>query len=242
MKSNTKQSTILIGIQARTTSDRLPGKVLMEIEEGITVLDVIIDAVKNAQNYINRKMSYKTMVKAALLIPSNDTKLYDLYKDKIEIHRGSLNDVLSRYVESSNYHHADFIVRVTADCIEMPSWIISRAIKSAIRNNADFVSNTIVRTSIEGQDIEVMSKAMLDYLDKHTNEKDREHVTSILYKEETLKELSKKFKFVHLLEKTYFAEIKTSIDTIEEFMQAKQRREKLQGAKTFASKYGIWEI
>lgn len=238
-----KNNIVLIGLQAREDSYRLPNKVLMEIEDGVTVLDVIIESVKKAQNFINRKNSYKTLVKSALLIDKKSTAIFERYKDKIEIHKGDTDDVLSRYVEACNYHHADYIVRVTGDCIELPSWVISRAIKSAIRNEADFVSNTIIRTNIEGQDVEVISKKLLDYLNKNSSSKEeREHVTLLLKNENNLKDLSFKFKLVHLLEKTYLAGIKTSIDTKEEFVEAKKRRDKLKEAKNKASFFGMWEI
>lgn len=238
-----KSKIVLIGIQAREKSERLPNKVLMEIEPGVRVIDVIIEAIKKAQNFINRKNAYKTLVKSALLIDKDSSKIFEDYKDKIEIHKGDSEDVLSRYVEACKYHHADYVVRVTGDCIEIPSWVISRAIKSSIRNEADFVSNTIIRTSIEGQDIEVMSSKMLSYLDENAKTKeDREHVTLLLKDEKKLKELSYKFKLVHLLEKTYLSGIKTSIDTSEEFNEAKRRREKLKEAKNKASFFGMWEI
>lgn len=240
---NGKNKIVLIGVQAREKSERLPNKVLMEIEPGVKVLDVIIEAVKKAQNFINRKNAYKTLVKSALLIDKDSDNIFNEYKDKIEIHKGDSVDVLSRYADACKYHHADYIVRVTGDCIELPSWVISRAVKSAIRNEADFVSNTIIRTSIEGQDIEVMSLKMLEYLDENSKTKEeREHVTLLLKDEKKLKDISYKFKFVHLLEKTYLTGIKTSIDTMEEFNLAKIRRDKLKESKNKASFYGMWEI
>lgn len=213
---------MLLAVQARSTSKRLPGKVSKTIL-GKPLLDYCLDGCKDAAMFLNRQ-SDRIRCSVALLVPNGDP-LVSLYKNKINIIEGDEEDCLSRYVKAMNQEKVDYIVRITGDCIYMPSYVISRAVKTAIKQNADFVTNCMFRMNFEGSDTEVMSKGILNFLNREANTpRYREHTTLFLYEHpEKLKE----FKVVNLFEKINLSHIKTSIDSQEELMQAEKDMEKI---------------
>ncbi len=170
---------ILIGIQARSTSNRLPRKVFAEID-GRSMLDHVIDACRRSADYLNR-YTYKTgiAVHVCLVVPTGD-ELIGNWKHKIQIVEGSEDDVLSRYMDAFDTFSPDWIVRVTSDCPLLPPYVISKHIKLAVVNNLDYVSNVDprFRTALDGADCEVISAKLLRWMDNAAEEKrEREHVT-----------------------------------------------------------------
>lgn len=173
--------TVLIGIQARSTSKRFPGK-CFELIGDKRLLDHVIDACKSASGYINRHTAKNaTIVRVSLLIPFGDP-IEGEFKSRCHIIHGPEDDVLARYKLAADSCDADYIVRITGDCPLIPPWIISKSIRNAIINKYDYVSNSDenCRTSIDGVDCEVMSKKFLDYMNENAKDPtDREHVTAM---------------------------------------------------------------
>lgn len=176
-----KFTTVLIGIQARSTSRRLPGK-CFEMLGDKRLLDHVIDAAKGAANYTNRHTAKSgVLVKVSLLIPFGDP-IETEFNRRCNIMHGPENDVLARYKSAADFHEADYVVRVTGDCPLIPPYIIAKHIKLAVMNEYDYVSNSDEnsRTSLDGIDCEVMSKKFLNHMHEHAKDpSDREHVTSM---------------------------------------------------------------
>lgn len=214
---------VLIGIQARSTSTRLPGKCFEKLG-GKRILDHVIDAVLNASHYLNRR-SEKTGVytKALLLIPEGDP-IEKEFQRKIPIFKGSELDVLSRYVSSAKEIRADYIVRITADCPLIKPDIISRHVTAALANKYDYLTNAHenYRTSPDGQDCEVMSIRALDYIAKNAeSDSDKEHVTTFL-KRNPPDWLTAGV----VIDRVDFSDIKLSVDTPEDLQEIKKRYER----------------
>jgi spore coat polysaccharide biosynthesis protein SpsF len=95
-------------IQARTSSSRLPGKVLLDIA-GQPMLQHVIERTKRAK-------MIDGIVVATTTNPSDDVLEQFCQKQDISCYRGSLSDVLDRYYQAAREFHADDIVRLTADC------------------------------------------------------------------------------------------------------------------------------
>lgn len=246
MPTPTPPKLVLIGIQARSTSERLPGKVLMELGDR-PVLTHVIDTCKQAAAYLNRNFSkLNAVAKVAVLAPKNDP-LVSKYNRKITVIEGDEDDVLSRYVKAAHEECADYIVRITADCPFMASHVISRCAKAAIIKKQDYTTNILYRTFIEGQDVEVLTKRLLFWLDENAKEKeDREHVTYLLYKLFQLGKFpilhgSGKPSINHILNEFDFSDIKTSIDTMADFAKAQMIYHALQTKKEEARANGIIE-
>lgn len=170
---------VLIGIQARSTSERLPEKCFKMIGDKM-MLEHVLDSCKSAASYLNRHTAKTGVaVKVALLVPFRDP-IEVKFARKSQIIQGPEHDVLSRYKSAADMTESDYIVRITGDCPLIPAWVISKHIKIAMLNSYDYLSNGNegIRTSLDGIDCEVISKKLLDYIDDIACEPpDREHVT-----------------------------------------------------------------
>lgn len=175
---------VLIGIQARSSSTRLPKKCFEHLG-GKRTLDHVIDACERAAKYSN-KFSYRKnyTVDVALLIP-NDDVIKRGFGSQIEIIEGSEYDVLSRFEKAQRQFKADYICRITGDCPLIPSYVISKHISLAVVAEYDYISNVDeeCRLSLDGIDCEVMSKKMLAWLVENAkSDEEKEHVTLLARK------------------------------------------------------------
>ena len=107
-------------IQARMSSTRLPGKVLMPLAEEPVLWHVV-----------NRIRACKTIAEVVVATST------DAMDDAIEAwcqsadvicYRGSLNDVLDRYYQAALLHAADAVVRITADCPAVDPTIVDEVV------------------------------------------------------------------------------------------------------------------
>jgi len=157
-------------IQARMTSTRLPGKVLMDIE-GKPMLWHLIERLKRS----------KRLNGIILAIPDtkeNDTLEKYAQNNNIRYFRGSEEDVLSRYYEAAKKFGVDIIVRITSDCPLIDPQIVDNIIEKHLRTGADYTSNAIKRTFPRGLDAEVFNFIVLETAHKEAKDQsDKEHVT-----------------------------------------------------------------
>lgn len=172
---------VLIGIQARSGSTRLPRKAF-EMISGRMMLDRVIEACKSAAAYLE-KGGHKAHV--AVLTPFGDP-IVDEFKNRVEIIQGDEQDVLGRYAVGMNLHRPDYLIRITGDCPLIPPQLITHLFQIAANNGYDYISNSDerVRTSIDGADCEVISARMFDHTEKMARKGyDREHVTPYMRRE-----------------------------------------------------------
>ena len=95
-------------IYARTTSKRLPGKVLKILNDKITLLELVHDRVK--------KKSKNIVIIVNTSKNIQDDKIIALCKrKKIKYFRGKLNNVFERTVECCKKYKLKSFVRVNAD-------------------------------------------------------------------------------------------------------------------------------
>lgn len=176
--------SVLIAIQARSTSTRYPQKIYQLIGKK-SVLQHVIDKAKDAQSYVERS-SHKVNIKVniAILHPEEDNQLIDKFRNSgIALVGGDEGNVLSRYSKAMDIFQPDYIVRLTSDCPLMIPGLISKHINTAIYNNLDYVNNVDqrCRTIADGFDCEIMSKKAMDWLkDNATSSDEKEHVTLAL--------------------------------------------------------------
>jgi spore coat polysaccharide biosynthesis protein SpsF (cytidylyltransferase family) len=228
---------VLIGIQARMASERLPGKALMLVG-GKPILSHVVASCIHAAKFMNSARAYQCVAKVALLVPEGESDLIDRFKDKVDIVEGDKDDVLSRYLKARDQFQADWVVRVTGDCLYIPSHVISRHIKQAIREKADYCQNVLHPMNPEGWDTEVLSTRILDYLNVHaTSAVDKEHVTTYLRKEIECGNLPPQYVVCSSTEQLDMSSFKTSIDTREDLNRAladfEGRENKKRAARTF---------
>lgn len=168
------EARIGIVTQARTTSTRLPGKVLIEVA-GRTLLD----------HHLDRLAASGLPVLVATTTNHTDDPLADLAAARgLSVFRGSEDDVLSRFHGCAQQHGLDVVVRVTSDCPLIDGGLVAAAVRDFVAaDDPDlYLSNTLVRSFPRGFDFEVFSAAALAEAHEHaTDPAQREHVTPYLH-------------------------------------------------------------
>ena len=139
------QRTVVI-VQARTSSSRLPGKVLMPLG-GRPSLVRIIERLRLAH-------SVAEVVVATSTSHTDDPLAQLCARTEIPCHRGSLDDVLDRFHGAAAAFRADTIVRVTGDCPLHEGAVVDRCVNLFVAESAhvDYVSNVDERTFPDGLD------------------------------------------------------------------------------------------
>lgn len=179
-----ESTTILIGVQARTNSERLPNKMMKKIL-GMPVIDHTINAALTSSKYMN-KYSHKTGVSTQVwaLVPEGDPlEAYLSKRNDIAVYAGHPTDLVERFNDVVQKVNPDYIVRLTGDCPLLLPFLVTKSINTAIHNKYDFTDNANpkYRTFFDGTDVEVMSRKAFDWLNE--NAKEREHVCSNLRNE-----------------------------------------------------------
>jgi len=137
-------------------SKRLPGKVLMKIQER-SILEHII-------NFLSYSKSIDKIVVATTNL-SEDDKIEDLAKKiNVKCYRGSSENVLERFYQCAKNSNADLIVRITADDPILEPALIDTIIEECKKEKLDYVSNVIEKsfpvgyTTCEVLTFDVLSK------------------------------------------------------------------------------------
>lgn len=168
--------TTAIIVQARMTSTRLPGKVLMPIANR-PMLSYQLERLRRATQA--ERIVIATTTNAA------DDPIVDFcIVEGVDWTRGSEHNVLSRYFEAATRFGAETIVRVTSDCPLIDPQLIDRAINTFKNegNRYDYVSNMIEPSWPYGMAVEVFSaRALSEAHAEATEEAEREHVTPFIY-------------------------------------------------------------
>jgi spore coat polysaccharide biosynthesis protein SpsF (cytidylyltransferase family) len=154
-------------IQARMSSTRLPGKVLLPLSDK-PVLEHVIQRVRNC------KLVDKVVV--ATTVHDSDDIIEDwCKKNNFEYYRGSLEDVLDRFYEVAGQFKAENILRITADCPVIDSGIIDEVIEKYHEGNFDFYG--LSGEFPDGLDCTMFSFKALETAWKNSKlQSEREHV------------------------------------------------------------------
>ncbi|GAA5095571.1 hypothetical protein GCM10025760_28080 [Microbacterium yannicii] len=161
-------------IQARMGSTRLPGKVLRELD-GRPVLDWVVSAALSAREVDD-------VVVATSALTADDPIAAWGRERGVGVVRGSDSDVLSRFALAAAETRADAVVRLTADCPLLDAVLIDQVI-AVWRGDPGlgYVATTLNRTLPRGLDVELVSREVLDEMDRTAVGYDRIHVTSRAY-------------------------------------------------------------
>jgi spore coat polysaccharide biosynthesis protein SpsF len=164
----------LVVLQARMSSSRLPGKVMMEINNKPMVYWQI-------QRILQSK-SVNSLVVATSIDPSDDPLVSFLEENSISVYRGALDNVLSRFIEVSERYTHDALIRLTGDCPLVMPELIDRMVGAFYEQDVDYLSNTLEPTFPDGLDIEIIRHGVLQNLNALNLEpKELEHVTYGIY-------------------------------------------------------------
>lgn len=163
-------------VQARSTSTRLPGKVLLPLGGEPMVLRQL--------ERIGRATALDGIVVATSDDPSDDDLAITLADAGYDYVRGPLDDVLGRFIVALDEYQPDVVVRLTADCPLISPAVIDLVVEHFHASTADYVSNTMQPTYPDGLDVEVTTESALrEVAGVSTDAHEREHVTLGIYRQ-----------------------------------------------------------
>lgn len=165
-------------IQVRSGSSRLPGKVLLPLA-GRPVLAWVIRAAKEVKGL-------EEVIVATTTEPADDEVEKLAGSLGVRTVRGSVDDVLGRFLQAVDGLQADAIARFTSDCPLLDPDIASVVVGAwRALPSLDHVSTVSPRCLPRGLDAEIASTAALERLAAHLITPEllhhRTHVTSYLY-------------------------------------------------------------
>lgn len=172
--------TVLAILQARTSSTRLPNKVLAPLL-GQPMLARQIERIRKAKELDKLVVATSDDI--------SDEPLVTMCADiGVPCYLGSLDDVLARFHGACAAHGpANHIVRLTGDCPLADPAVIDRVVRHHLENNADYTTNAIQPTWPDGLDIEIMRSSVLQRAyDEARLPSEREHVTPYIHKQPEL--------------------------------------------------------
>lgn len=165
---------VVVVIQARMGSTRLPGKVLADLG-GMSVLAWVVRACRAARRVDD-------VVVATSTDPGDDALADTARELGVAVVRGSEEDVLSRFVQALDEHPADAVVRITADCPFTDPELVDAVVAAWTADpTLDHVSTVLVRTLPHGLDVELVRAVALRAIASRASGHDRVHVTSGIY-------------------------------------------------------------
>lgn len=165
---------VVIIVQARMTSTRLPGKVLKEVS-GKALLAHQVDRMRRAKSADD--------IVVATTTNDTDIPVVELCKNiGVKYYRGPEDDVLARYHDAALACKADVIVRATADCPIIDSNVIDSVV-SFYKDNRDRIDLVTSHSKdFLGISAEAFSSELLREMhDNATQPFEREHVTLYSY-------------------------------------------------------------
>lgn len=198
-------------IEARMSSSRLPGKVLMKVK-GKTMLEYIIIRGRSVK-LIN------TCIVATTINPKDDQIVNWCKSKKVNFFRGSEDNVLNRVFLAAKKYKLDIIVLITGDCPLVDDNIISQVLSTFLNNKADYVSNAHIRTYPDGMDVQVFNFKTLKKSHNLAKTKlEKEHVTLNIRKNPNI------FKPIYIMapEKSHYPKLGLTLDESRDFVLIKK--------------------
>jgi len=185
-------------------SERLPGKVLLDLTNGKKTIDFLFEQLKSSK-----------LKKKIVAIPENneDDILFEHLKNsKIPCFRGSSLDVLDRFYRCAKEFSFKHIMRITGDNPLIDPDVIDKAINEYKNSNCDYLTNSIRRTFPNGTEVEIFSANSLEVAWKFARKKsEREHVTPYFFNN------PKKFKIHHFVQEKNQSKFRYTIDRKEDY-------------------------
>lgn len=147
---------VLIVVQARMASSRLPGKVLLPLL-GKSLLARMIERIQ--------RMRRQAEIVIATSINTEDNIIEEEASNiGISCFRGSLNNLLERHYLAALKYSADIVLKIPSDCPLIDPRIIDQVLDFFFENAGkyDYVSNLHPATWPDGNDVEIMTMHCLE--------------------------------------------------------------------------------
>ena len=196
---------IAIVIQARMSSSRFPEKVLSPLC-GMPMLMWTINYCRE----VNLPLFVLTSTDE-----SDNLLVGMLEKNDVSYYRGSLENVVSRYLSFMREYQVKKVARISGDSpLINPDVILKVITEDQESASADLTTNVFPRSFPKGQSVEIIPRKSLELLmDRNLSKSDIEHVTSYFYAN------SKEFKINNSNNDKDLSFINLSVDTKEDLLR-----------------------
>ncbi len=162
-------------IQARMGSSRLPGKVMMNIEDDKPVLYFVI-------NQLQHCTSFDKIIVATTVLPEDDIIFEYCSLLGIDCFRGSSQNVLDRYYQCATKFSLSTIVRIPSDKPLIDPTIVDDVVEKFKANSYDYITNFLPSTVPSGTEVEIFSfQALKTAWENAELPSEKEHVTPYIY-------------------------------------------------------------
>lgn len=161
-------------LQARLSSTRLPGKVLLPIL-GRPMLELQVER-------ILRSTKISELLIATSTSPEDEKIVALCLRLGIRYYQGQLDDVLDRFYKAAEETGPENVIRLTGDCPLVDPSVIDRVVTYFESDTFDYASNTLEPTFPDGLDVEVFTFSGLRRCWSEARlPSEREHVTPYFY-------------------------------------------------------------
>ena len=195
---------IIVIIQARMGSSRLPGKILKPLAN----TDVLSYDIARCREI----KGVSKVIVATSQLPQDDAIAVWCQKHDVAYYRGSEEDVLERYIQCAKMYKPDYVMRVTSDCPFVDYEMASEIVTLMERERKDIV--LIDGQLPRGLAVELISyEALLRIHEVGQEPRHREHVTYYAY------EFKEEFESVTYIvpENRNAPELRITLDTEEDY-------------------------
>jgi spore coat polysaccharide biosynthesis protein SpsF (cytidylyltransferase family) len=202
-------------------SERLPGKVLLDIE-GQTMLERVVRRVQKAT-------SIDKVVVATTTNPLDDVTAAAARALGVQVTRGSEEDVLDRFRQAAEETGAATIVRVSGDSPFVDPEVTNMVVDAFLASDADYASNKLEPSFPLGLDVEAFSREALERAWKEAEKSyERAHVTLRIYSEPS------EFKLLPVTTTPNRHYMRWTVDTEEDLRFAREIFFRLGGSNDFS--------
>ena len=164
-----KNVKIVATIEARMTSSRLHGKVLLPAN-GKPMLEHLVNRLKKVK-------SIQEIVLATTVNQTDDCLVSFAQQQGISYFRGSEEDVMLRVIGAAESADADVIVEITGDCPVIDPLIVEQTTQMFLHNPCDYVANRHIPGYPDGMGCRVFRLETLRRSAEMTDDPlDHEHV------------------------------------------------------------------
>ena len=198
-------------IEARMSSSRLPGKVLMTAANKPFLLHLV------------ERLKRVKKIDKIIIATTNNKKDEEIVKfckkNNISFFRGSEDNVMQRVILAAKKYKLDLITEVTGDCPIIDYRIIDQCLEIFLSNKVDYVTNCHIRSYPDGMDVQVYKLKTLIKSSKMTKNKlDQEHVTLHIRKNPSI------FKTINLMpnREIYWPELGLTLDEHKDYLLLKK--------------------
>jgi spore coat polysaccharide biosynthesis protein SpsF len=165
---------VLILVQARMGSTRCPGKVLMDLG-GRPLLARMLERLERAREHSG--------VVVATTVDAADDPIVSVCDELgVPVFRGHPTDLLDRHFRAAVAYGAANIAKIPSDCPLIDPAVVDRVLARFAHGDCDYVSNLHPASYPDGNDVEVMSTAVLRTAWREARlPMEREHTTPFLW-------------------------------------------------------------